>query len=121
MPAKKPAGTAKPKAAAQATSGQTIAVERNLTLEAVRVTEAAALAAARLAGLGDEIAADQAAVDAMRKALNQLHIAGTIVIGRSAERRVGNEWVSTCVSRGMPAHAQKHVKHKEQPTHTRKT
>ncbi|MFN4311055.1 MAG: class II fructose-bisphosphatase [Ferrovibrio sp.] len=58
-----------------------ISVERNLTLEAVRVTEAAAIAAARWVGHGDEMAADQAAVDAMRTALNALSIDGTIVIG----------------------------------------
>ena len=44
------------------------AIDRNLALEAVRVTEAAALAASRLMGRGDERAADQAAVDAMRRA-----------------------------------------------------
>ncbi|WP_298725556.1 class II fructose-bisphosphatase [uncultured Ferrovibrio sp.] len=58
-----------------------MSVERNLTLEAVRVTEAAAIAAAKLVGLGDEMTADEAAVDAMRKALNSLNIDGTIVIG----------------------------------------
>ncbi len=62
-------------------SSDSISVERNLTLEAVRVTEAAAIAAARLVGHGDEMAADQAAVDAMRTALNTLTIDGTIVIG----------------------------------------
>ena len=41
-------------------------LDRNLALELVRVTEAAALAAARLVGMGDKEAADQAAVDAMR-------------------------------------------------------
>ena len=56
-------------------------MDRNLVLDAVRVTEAAAIAAARLMGRGDEKAADQAAVDAMRKALNSLDIAGTVVIG----------------------------------------
>ncbi len=56
-------------------------LDRNLALEAVRVTEAAALAASRLMGLGDEKAADQAAVDAMRSALNYLDIDGTVVIG----------------------------------------
>src|ERR1700729_3633776 len=56
-------------------------MDRNLALEAVRVTEEAALAAARLMGRGDEKAADQAAVDAMRTALNALAIAGTVVIG----------------------------------------
>jgi fructose-1,6-bisphosphatase II / sedoheptulose-1,7-bisphosphatase len=56
-------------------------MDRNLALEAVRVTEAAALAASRLMGRGDEKAADQAAVDAMRTALNGLTIEGTVVIG----------------------------------------
>ncbi len=56
-------------------------LERNLALETVRVTEAAALSAMRLMGRGDEKAADQAAVDAMRKALNSLNINGTVVIG----------------------------------------
>ncbi len=56
-------------------------MDRNLALEAVRVTEAAALSASRLMGRGDEKAADQAAVDAMREALNGLPIDGTVVIG----------------------------------------
>src|SRR5499425_3195987 len=58
-----------------------MALERVLTLEIVRVTERAAVAAARLAGRGNEKAADQAAVDAMRRELNKLPIEGTIVIG----------------------------------------
>jgi fructose-1,6-bisphosphatase II / sedoheptulose-1,7-bisphosphatase len=65
-------------------SGTTADIElmdRNLALEAVRVTEAAALSASRLMGRGDERAADQAAVDAMRKALLSLAIDGTVVIG----------------------------------------
>ncbi|MBI1216838.1 MAG: class II fructose-bisphosphatase [Alphaproteobacteria bacterium] len=56
-------------------------MDRNLALELVRVTEAAALSASLLMGRGDEKAADQAAVDAMRNALNNLHIDGTVVIG----------------------------------------
>jgi len=56
-------------------------VDRNLALEVVRVTEAAALSCARLMGRGDEKAADQAAVDAMRQAFNGLAIDGTVVIG----------------------------------------
>ncbi len=55
--------------------------DRNLAIDLVRVTEAAALAASRLMGRGDEKAADQAAVDAMRYALNNLDIRGTVVIG----------------------------------------
>ncbi len=78
------ANKSKAKAAAPAQApveADSISVERNLTLEAVRVTEAAAIAAARWVGHGDEMAADQAAVDAMRNALNALNIDGTIVIG----------------------------------------
>jgi fructose-1,6-bisphosphatase II / sedoheptulose-1,7-bisphosphatase len=56
-------------------------LDRNLALEAVRVTEAAAISCAMWMGRGDERAADQAAVDAMRQALNSLDIAGTVVIG----------------------------------------
>ncbi len=56
-------------------------LDRILTLELVRVTERAAVAAARLRGRGDEKAADQAAVDAMRAELNRLPIKGTVVIG----------------------------------------
>ncbi len=56
-------------------------MERNLALEVVRVTEAAALAAARLMGRGDNVAADQAAVTAMRKALNYVQFRGRVVIG----------------------------------------
>jgi len=56
-------------------------VDRNLALEVARVTEAAALSCARLMGRGDEKAADQAAVDAMRQAFNGVAIEGTVVIG----------------------------------------
>ncbi|MDD3445081.1 MAG: class II fructose-bisphosphatase [Zavarzinia sp.] len=55
--------------------------DRTLVLDLVRVGEAAAIAAAKLAGRGNEKAADQAAVDAMRTALNQMNIKGTVVIG----------------------------------------
>jgi fructose-1,6-bisphosphatase II / sedoheptulose-1,7-bisphosphatase len=56
-------------------------LDRILTLELVRVVERAAVAAARLRGRGDEKAADQVAVDAMRAELNRLPIRGTVVIG----------------------------------------
>jgi fructose-1,6-bisphosphatase II / sedoheptulose-1,7-bisphosphatase len=56
-------------------------LERILTLEIVRVTERAAVSAARLRGRGMEKASDQAAVDAMRRELNKLPIDGTVVIG----------------------------------------
>ena len=56
-------------------------LDRVLVLEMVRVTEAAAIAASKLIGHGDEKAADAAAVEAMRIALNDLYMDGTIVIG----------------------------------------
>src|SRR4051794_23229957 len=55
--------------------------DRNLALELVRTTEAAALASARLVGRGDKEAADQAAVDAMRLVLGTVGMDGTVVIG----------------------------------------
>ena len=56
-------------------------MDRELALEMVRVTEAAAIASARLMGRGDKIGADQAAVDAMRRMLDTVAIQGTVVIG----------------------------------------
>lgn len=56
-------------------------MDRELALEFVRVTEAAALACGRWMGRGDKIAADQAAVDAMRAAFDSVSISGTVVIG----------------------------------------
>src|SRR5205823_2084369 len=59
----------------------TRAPDRNLALELVRVTEAAAMAAGRWVGRGDKIAADQAAVDAMRLMLDTVTMNGVVVIG----------------------------------------
>jgi len=56
-------------------------MDRNLALEVVRVTEAAALASARFVGLGDHDGADMAATEAMRGTFGSLHIRGTVVIG----------------------------------------
>lgn len=56
-------------------------IDRLLVLDLVRVTEAAAVAAAKLVGMGDEKAADAAAVDAMRTVLNKMDIQGRVVIG----------------------------------------
>jgi fructose-1,6-bisphosphatase II / sedoheptulose-1,7-bisphosphatase len=67
--------------ATMATATHPHKLERILSLEIVRVTERAAVSAARLSGRGDEKAADQAAVDAMRRELNKLPIDGTVVIG----------------------------------------
>jgi fructose-1,6-bisphosphatase class II len=58
-----------------------MSMDRNLALELVRATEAAALACAHHMGRGDETAADQAAVDAMRSALNRIEMEATVVIG----------------------------------------
>ncbi|WP_277422313.1 class II fructose-bisphosphatase [Minwuia thermotolerans] len=60
---------------------KTTKLDRNLTLEAVRVTEAGAIASFDWIGMGNEKQADQAAVDAMRTALNGMAIRGTVVIG----------------------------------------
>ncbi|HEV8151493.1 MAG TPA: class II fructose-bisphosphatase [Solirubrobacteraceae bacterium] len=63
------------------TADAPIRPDRNLALELVRVTEAAALAAARLVGRGDKEGADQAAVDGMRDVLHHIHMDGVVVIG----------------------------------------
>ncbi len=78
-------------------------MERNLAIEAVRVTEAAALAASRLMGRGDEKAADQAAVDAMRQALNVLLIDGTVVIGEGERDEAPMLYIGEKVGAGGPA------------------
>jgi fructose-1,6-bisphosphatase class II len=77
-------------------------VDRNLALEAIRVTEAAALSCARLAGRGDEKAADQAAVDAMRRAFNALTIDGTIVIGEGERDEAPMLYIGEKVGAGGP-------------------
>lgn len=77
-------------------------MDRNLALEAVRVTEAAALAASRLMGRGDEKAADQAAVDAMRRALNDLTIDGRVVIGEGERDEAPMLYIGERVGAGGP-------------------
>jgi len=61
--------------------------DRNLALEIVRVTEAAAMSAARWQGRGDKEAGDQAAVDAMRQVLDTIEMDGTIIIGEGEKDR----------------------------------
>ena len=78
------------------------AMDRNLALEVVRVTEAAALAASRLMGRGDEKAADQAAVDAMRRALNSLAIDGTVKIGEGERDEAPMLYIGEKVGLGGP-------------------
>ncbi len=83
---------------------QSEVMDRNLALEAVRVTEAAALSASRLMGRGDEKAADQAAVDAMREALNSLAIAGTVVIGEGERDEAPMLYIGEKVGTGHGPH-----------------
>lgn len=77
-------------------------MDRNLALEAIRVTEAAALNCARLTGRGDEMAADQAAVDAMRKAFDALAIDGTVVIGEGERDEAPMLFIGEKVGCGGP-------------------
>jgi fructose-1,6-bisphosphatase II / sedoheptulose-1,7-bisphosphatase len=77
-------------------------MDRNLALEVVRVTEAAALSASRLMGRGDEKAADQAAVDAMRTALNSLAIDGCVVIGEGERDEAPMLYIGEKVGMGGP-------------------
>jgi fructose-1,6-bisphosphatase II / sedoheptulose-1,7-bisphosphatase len=77
-----------------------IMMDRNFAQEAVRVTEAAALACARWIGRGDEKAADQAAVNAMREALNTLSIQGTVVIGEGERDKAPMLYIGEQVGTG---------------------
>ena len=81
---------------------ESIPMDRNLALEVVRVTEAAALSASRLMGRGDEKAADQAAVDAMRNALNSLEIDGTVMIGEGERDEAPMLYIGEKVGKGGP-------------------
>jgi fructose-1,6-bisphosphatase class II len=76
-------------------------MERNLAMDLVRVTEAAALASARLMGRGDDVAADTAAVEAMRKAFDAIAIDGTIVIGEGPEDAIPMLFVGERVGTGQ--------------------
>ncbi|MCX8568253.1 MULTISPECIES: class II fructose-bisphosphatase [Hyphomicrobiales] len=77
-------------------------LDRILTMELVRVTERAAVAAARLRGRGDEKAADQVAVDAMRQELNRLAINGTVVIGEGERDEAPMLYIGEEVGAGGP-------------------
>ncbi len=78
-------------------------MERNFAMEAVRVSEAAALASVRWMGRGDEKAADRAAVEAMREALNVLAIDGTVVIGEGERDKAPMLYIGEKVGTGGPA------------------
>lgn len=75
-------------------------MDRNLALEVVRVTEMAAIAAARTMGRGDVRLSDQAAVDAMRRAFESLDIAGTVVIGEGERDEAPMLYIGETVGRG---------------------
>jgi fructose-1,6-bisphosphatase II / sedoheptulose-1,7-bisphosphatase len=77
-------------------------LDRNLALEAVRVTEAAALSSSLHMGRGDEKAADQAAVNAMRDFLNNLVIDGTVVIGEGERDKAPMLYIGEKVGKGGP-------------------
>ncbi len=77
-------------------------LDRNLALEVVRVTEAAAISCSRLMGRGDEKAADQAAVDAMRRSLNSLSIDGLVVIGEGERDEAPMLFIGEKVGSGGP-------------------
>jgi fructose-1,6-bisphosphatase II len=76
--------------------------DRNLAIEIVRVTEAAAMAAARWQGRGDKIAGDQAAVDAMRQVLDTVVMDGTIIIGEGEKDRAPMLFNGERVGTGSP-------------------
>lgn len=75
-------------------------MDRNLALEFVRITEAAALASSKWMGRGDEKQADQAAVDAMRKAFNSVRIDGTVVIGEGERDEAPMLYIGERVGQG---------------------
>jgi fructose-1,6-bisphosphatase II len=77
-------------------------VDRNLALELVRVTEAAALAAARMVGRGDKEGADQAAVDAMRNVLESVSMDGVVVIGEGEKDRAPMLYNGEQIGDGSP-------------------
>lgn len=77
-------------------------LDRNLAFELARVTEAAALAAARWMGRGDKIAADQAAVDAMRFALSSVDMDGVVVIGEGEKDEAPMLYIGEEIGNGLP-------------------
>ncbi len=77
-------------------------MDRNLALELVRVTEAAALSAAQWVGKGSGKSADQAAVDSMRKAINTIHFSGTVVIGEGERDEAPMLYIGEEVGDGDP-------------------
>src|SRR6476469_2133854 len=88
--------------ASQPSGAATAKPDRNLALELVRVTEAAALASARWVGRGDKIAADQAAVDAMRHVLDSVSVDGVAVIDEGAKEEAPVLYTGEKIGDGTP-------------------
>lgn len=75
-------------------------INRNIAIELVRVTEVAALAAARYLGMGDKDSIDKAAVDAMRTALSHIQMDGLVVIGEGEKDKAPMLYVGECIGNG---------------------
>ncbi|MEE9284595.1 MAG: class II fructose-bisphosphatase [Dehalococcoidia bacterium] len=82
------------------TNGQPL--ERNIAMELVRVTEAAALSAARYMGMGDKELVDQAAVDAMRQTLDSIAMDGTVIIGEGEKDEAPMLYIGERIGSGAP-------------------
>src|SRR5271166_7168513 len=82
---------------------QSTSLTRTLSLEIARITEAAAVAAARLRGRGDEKEADRAAVEAMRRELSVLPVSGRVVIGEGERDEAPMLFIGEDMGAGGPA------------------
>ena len=80
-------------------------MDRNLALEAVRVTEAAALSSARWMGMGNATAVEQAAVDAMRRAFDGVSFTGSIVIGEGDRDTAPTLYIGEVLGNGSASEA----------------
>ncbi len=88
-----------------AMSSEWVSPERDLAMELVRTTEAAAMSAARWMGRGDKIGADQAAVDAMRAMLDGVQMDGTVIIGEGEKDEAPMLYNGERIGNGQPPHA----------------
>jgi fructose-1,6-bisphosphatase II len=88
-----------------AMSSEWVSPERDLALELVRTTEAAAMAAARWMGRGDKHGADQAAVDAMRATMDGVQMDGTVIIGEGEKDEAPMLYNGERIGNGQPPHA----------------
>src|SRR5689334_5565754 len=89
--------------------------DRNLALEVVRITEAAALASARLMGRGDRKLADHVAVEAMRRAFDHIDVRGTVVIGEGERDEAPMLYIGEQVGSGWPDHGDDRAEHVDSP------